>query len=308
MENFQRLLQNTLDDASPAGQCPLCDQATGVGPAGFRQIYRQAGAESVLLSWWECRACRGWFAYPMPTPVQIDRHCRTAVYNRPAQAVELSQAKSSLQHRILARLSDRTSPGPLLDFGCSFGEFMAQAAHAGWTPSGFDPNDEAVKIASAKGWDTRCGWVLDEAGFPEKHFAAVTAIDSFCFAWHPYDTLRTFHRLLQPGGVLAMRLTNKRAVLGLARALSGSDTARDTRLSRILKGQFHGISMGSLVTILSRIGFDQIRIEPQAATAPWHMLSSSTRLAYGLAQVVSCLTLRRIIISPGVLLFARRAP
>jgi SAM-dependent methyltransferase len=301
------LFQQCIADAVSPERCFLCGRAGAVEQAGFRQIYRQVGAEPITLPWWECHECRGWFVHPVPTTDQIDRHCRTAIYNRPSHAAELSQGKASIQSRILARLSDWTSPGPLLDFGCSFGEFLVCAGQAGWTPSGFDPNGDAAGIASRKGCDVRCGWVLEEAGFPEKHFSAVTAIDSFYYAWHPYETLRTFHRLLEPGGVLAMRLTNKRSVLGLLRALSRSGYERDSRLSRMLQGQFHSISMRSLASVLDRVGFDRIVIEPQAVTAPCHALSGSTRLAYGLARVVSSLTFKRVNWSPGVLLFARKA-
>lgn len=286
--------------------CLLCGRATSLGQAGFRQIYRQSGADTIFLPWWECRGCRGWFVYPVPTPEQIDRHCRMATYNSPSYATEISQAKESIQRRILTRLSDWTSPGPLLDFGCSFGEFLVLARHAGWTPSGFDPNEEAVRAASMKEFDVRCGWVLEEAGFPEKHFAAVTAIDSFCFAWDPYETFRMFHRLLRPGGVLAMRLTNKRFVLGAVRAVFPNGPKRDARLSRILKGQFHSIGIGSLASILCSVGFDRIEIEPRAMAAPWSTLSGWTRLAYIGAQLVWEITFRKANVSPGILLFARK--
>lgn len=294
------------DLAAPKA-CLLCGQAADTVPAGFRQIYRQAGARSLELPWWECQECRGWFVHPVPTPQQIERHCATAVYNRASHAADLSRAKATLQHRILTRLADRISPGPLLDFGCSFGEFLAMAARTGWTPHGFDPNSEAVAIAARNGWDVRCGWVLAEADFPEKHFAAVTAVDSFCLAWSPHDTLRTFHRLLQPGGLLAMRLTNKRAVLGLARACSRPGSTRDRRLSTILKGQFHSIGMDRLAAILERIGFDHVVVEPHATSAPWNMLPVPTRLAYGLSSLTASLTRGSVNVSPGVLLFARKS-
>ena len=289
-------------------QCRICNRAGVVTPGRFRQIYRQLGRDPIHLTWWECRSCRGWFVHPVPTPDNILRNCARAVWNDPNRAIEIARAKESVQKRILLQLSAWTKPGPLLDFGCSFGEFLVLARQAGWIPCGFDPNDIAVKTATDKGFDVRGGWLLEEAGFPDKHFAAVTAIDSFCFTWDPYATLQLFFRLLQPGGVLTMRLTNKRVVLGLARALSRSGPDRDERLSRILQGQFHSIAIESLVSILRGMGFDRIEVDSQATTAPWRTLSASTRLAYGLARVGSLLSLYKVNFSPGVLLFAQKAP
>lgn len=289
-------------------RCRLCDQRGGVSLAGFQQLYRQLDAPGIHLKWWECRHCRGWFVYPVPTPTEIILHCSKAAYNDPAQSTEIASGKDAFLRRILLRLADWTAHGPLLDFGCSFGEFLVLAREAGWVASGFDPYSLAVERASQKGFDVRCGWELGEVGFPEKHFSAITAIDSFCFAWHPSEMLQLFHRLLQPGGVLAMRLTNKRVVLGLARALSRSGPDRDERLSRLLQGQFHSIAIESLVSILRGMGFDRIEVDSQAMTAPWRRLSASTRLAYGLARVGSLLSLYKVNFSPGVLLFAQKAP
>lgn len=287
-------------------QCRLCNRRSGVSTAGFRQIYRQLGAPSLELPWWECRSCSGWFVYPVPTPEIIVRNCAKAFYNDPARATEIAAGKESVQRRLLAQMSKRTSPGPLLDFGCSFGEFLIPAQEAGWTACGFDPNEVAVQQASRKGFDVRGGWVLEEAGFPEKHFSAITVNDSFCFAWHPYDTLRFFNRLLQPGGVLAMRVTNKRFVLGVARALS-SARSRNVRLSKILQGQFHAISIHRLASILLATGFERVTMEPWASSVSWQGMGVKTKASYVAAQLVYRMSFGNANLSPGVLLFAKKA-
>jgi SAM-dependent methyltransferase len=297
-----------MDVTVQPDRCLLCGVTGRIRSAGFQQGYKQVGRDPLSLSWWECGACSGWFVNPVPTPIEIERHCNRCNYNDPAQAQAISQGKDLLHRRILSQLASWTRPGPLLDIGCSFGEFLLVAQEEGWTPSGFEPYGLAAKSAAQKGFDVRREWVLEKAGFPDKHFAAVTAIDSFCFTWDPYETLQLFFRLLQPGGVLTMRLTNKRVVLGLARALSRSGPDRDERLSRILKGQFHSIAIESLISILRGMGFDRIEVDSQAMTAPWRTLSASTRLAYGLARVGSLLSPYKVNFSPGVLLFAQKAP
>jgi SAM-dependent methyltransferase len=257
------------------------------------------------LPWWECRHCRGWFAFPVPTPETINERWSDSRWADPGRQTEVAAKARPVWSRLLDLLGERTRPGTLLDFGCGFGEFLNLARDAGWTPSGFDLNAAAVRAASEKGFDVRCGDALEKAGFPEGSFAAVTAIDSLCCSWEPYETLRTFHRLLRPGGVLAMRLTNKRFALGLARMLSRRGPERDARVSGILLGQFHTIGLDSLTEVLRELGFDRIAIESRAITAPWATLPGSTRLAYGAADLVSRLTFSKVDLSPGVLLFAQ---
>ncbi len=294
-----------MDGVVAADRCLLCDRFGRVRSAGFRQHYQQLGRKPVLLSWWECRDCRGWFASPVPTVEEIELHCTRSSYNDPSQATAIAQGKEALQRRILSRLGAGRVPGRLLDIGCSFGEFMALAKAYGWTPSGFEPNAQAAEIAASKGCEVKCGWVLEQAGFPAKQFSAITAIDSFCFVWNPYETIQTFYRLLEPGGVLTMRLTNKRFVLGVARALS-SRSSKEARLSRMLQGQFHSISVHRLASICSTAGFESVTSEPWAATTSWNEMSPATKVSYALPQLVYRLSVSAINLSPGVLVFARK--
>ncbi len=183
---------------------------------------------------------------------------------------------------------------------------MLLAQVDGWVPTGFDPYGPAAASAAQKGFDVRCEWVLEKADYPDSHFAAVTAIDSFYYVWNPFQTLKTFHDLLLPGGVLAMRVTNKHAILNLARALSLPGEGRNARLTAILKGQFHSIGVNRLGEILRGIGFDRVEIEPFATTAQWNTLSFGTRTAYSVAQGLYKGTFGRVNLSPGVFIFARK--
>jgi SAM-dependent methyltransferase len=287
-------------------QCPLCGAIHRTHHARFRQLYSQADGPPLPLEWWECRACAGWFVYPVPQPEAIKRNWEAVAYNDPQYEIPIAQGKAVVHRQILTGLSRRTQPGPLLDFGSNFGQFLLMAEGAGWVPYGFDPYRPAVEAARAKGFDVRCGWSLQDAGFLEGYFTAITAIDVFYYVWHPRAALDTYYRLLRPGGVLAMRLSNKRFFMGLARAFSPLGVKRDARMSRILQNQFHSISLASLTRVLTQIGFTDVTIEPRARTgwpwsSPWR-----TRFLYRLADALYVLTFRRVNLSPGVLLFARR--
>lgn len=296
-----------VSEASLLMRCLLCDSSHGIVPADFRQWYAQGGGPPVVVDWWECRACEGWFAYPVPGPRVIARYWETVGWADPRQEQKIADNKKVLFGKVLKGLRNWTEPGPLLDVGCNFGQFMLMAHEARWVPAGFDPSPIAAEKARAKGFDVRCGWELGKAGFAEASFAAITSVDVFYYAWHPIATLRDFYKLLRPGGVLAMRVSNKRFALGLVRAFSQRGAARDATLSKLLQGQFHTINMLSLSRILREIGFDHVRIEPSAAAAPWSASGWTTRGAYLCADITYFLSLTMINLSPAVLVFARKA-
>lgn len=286
--------------------CRLCDAAGTVRPAGFQQYYRQKHGNPAVISWWECRNCRGWFADPPPPPDVIRANWGVVAYADWRQDQQITEDKGDLSNRVLASIARRGSKGTLLDAGCAFGTFMAMAKAAGWDVAGYDPNPESVRIARDRGLDVREGWTVAECGFCSGKFDAITAIDSFYYSWWPYQDLREFARLLRPGGVLAMRVSNKRCFLGMVRAVLPGGRRRNAVLSRFLQGQFHTVGMRSLQRALEGVGFAQIYHLPHATTAPLRSCRWSTRIAYGVADAVRYATFNQFDLSPGVLLFARK--
>lgn len=260
-----------------------------------------------MTSWWQCSQCGGWFAGPLPPPDVIRSNWRTVLYADPSYEQIIASYKSCLTNRILTGLRERGSIGTLLDVGCSTGKFMLEALGNGWKVAGFDPNEAATAMARQRGLDVRTGWTVQECGYDPATFDAITAVDVFYYSQHPLEDLRTFQRLLRDGGTLAMRISNKRFIMGLARYLVSSSDRRDVRLSRLLQGQFHSISLGSLASVLKEIGFSRIHYEP-APTAPLRCHSIPSRMLYLIANALHRTTLGRIHLSPGILLFAQKAP
>ena len=287
--------------------CLLCGSDRAPRPAGFSQRYLQAEGPPLAVSWWECSKCRGWFAYPVPSIEAIQRNWGSVAYADPHFQPTISEGKQHVIRRILAGMAKRVAPGKLLDVGCSTGLFMLAARKAGWTAFGFDPNIAAVEAAHQHGLDVRLGWSLDQGGYAAGEFDAITAIDVFYYSWNPLNDLRTFYRLLRPDGVLAMRISNKRLALGIARRLTPAGPARDARMSRLLQSQFHAISLGSLRRAMQTAGFDHIRFEPHASTAPFRAMSWTSRTAYLVADAIRLGTLGRVDLSPGVLVYAQKS-
>lgn len=295
----------TVPERAPT--CALCGAAgAGVQPAGFRQFYPQANADPLAVTWWECESCRGWFACPIPPIAAIERHWGVVDYSDEARAETVAAEKRAITSAALRGLADRVAPGRLLDVGCNFGHFILQARARGWHPTGFEVNVRAARTAQDRGLDVRCGWDLDDAGFGDATFDAISAIDVFCYAPHPNRMLRRFHRLLRPDGVLVMRLSNKRAAFGLVRTLIRDRERRDQWITRVLQNQFHAIGVRRLARVLRQIGFARIAVEPAAPVTSFTR-HPRTHVAYLVARWIQRLSLGSVDVTPGVLLFAQKS-
>jgi len=94
-----------------------------------------------------------------------------------------------------------------LDVGCSTG-FVVEAAQArGWEAIGIDLNPSAIEYGRSLGLDLRTA-ALEEAGFGDASFDAVSLFDVLEHLIDPVSTLRACARLLRPGGIVFLYVPN----------------------------------------------------------------------------------------------------
>jgi SAM-dependent methyltransferase len=92
----------------------------------------------------------------------------------------------------------------LLDIGAAAGFFVEQARLAGWDAEGLELNGWAAEYARERlGVPVRRG-SLEDAGYPDRSFAAVTLWEVIEHIPRPREFLREIARILQPGGLLAL--------------------------------------------------------------------------------------------------------
>jgi 2-polyprenyl-3-methyl-5-hydroxy-6-metoxy-1,4-benzoquinol methylase len=99
------------------------------------------------------------------------------------------------------------SGGRLLDVGCGGGEFLAFMKSLGWQVEGVELDHVAAKQAISMGIKVPLG-TLEEQGYPDNHFAAISLIHVIEHVHNPFDLLRECFRILQPGGQLAIITPN----------------------------------------------------------------------------------------------------
>lgn len=105
--------------------------------------------------------------------------------------------------RAFDRVDRRLGRGRLLDFGSARGTFLAELRNRGygdrWRFEGVDINPDEVRMGQEAGLPVRCV-ALEDAGFAEATFDAVTAFSVIEHLQDPASVLREISRVLRPGG------------------------------------------------------------------------------------------------------------
>jgi 2-polyprenyl-3-methyl-5-hydroxy-6-metoxy-1,4-benzoquinol methylase len=106
-----------------------------------------------------------------------------------------------------------------LDVGCSTGFVVEAARDAGWDAIGLDLNPSAIEFGSSRGLDVRAV-ALEDAGFADASFDAVSLFDVLEHVLDPVSTLRACTRLLRAGGIVFLYVPNYDSA---SRVLMGKD-------------------------------------------------------------------------------------
>jgi glycosyltransferase involved in cell wall biosynthesis/SAM-dependent methyltransferase len=192
-----------------------------------------------------------------------------------------------------------------LDIGSGGGLFVRMAAEAGWDAVGIDPagpETEGPHVRLIRGAFPACA---DEAGGP---FALITFLGSLNYMTDPVAALRAAHALLDPGGLLLIRVPNVAVHLAVGRVAAALG-ARSRVGAWLLGGTIlhaRSFSVRALAVALDRAGFTGARIDgsapvpgdPYGSGAP--AIGRVKRVVGPLTQAVALLSARRILWTPSL--------
>lgn len=99
--------------------------------------------------------------------------------------------------------NDSTEQPRLLDVGCHIGVLVEVAQSRGWSATGVEPSVWAARMAHDRGLNV-INSTLAGANLPSNHFDAVTLWDVIEHLTNPRADLKQVHRILKPGGVIAI--------------------------------------------------------------------------------------------------------
>lgn len=146
--------------------------------------------------------------------------------------------------------------GRLLDVGCGTGDFLRQASALGWSCTGCDVSETALRKARERvpGAKLLVG-TLEPLTLPPSSFEVVTLWHTLEHLPHPLGTLREIHRLLAPEGKLVAAVPNLDS--WEARILGSRWMEID------IPGHLFFFSPKSLRGLLLTAGFADVRLRPQ---------------------------------------------
>lgn len=127
-----------------------------------------------------------------------ERTARTAIYER-----EYARA---IQH--ITELKRYKQSGRLLDVGCSYGISVKAAGDMGFDAWGVEPTKKAVAYAKKQLHLKVYHGTLDNVKFPSKSFDVVSLYDVLEHVPNLRLLLREIHRMLKPGGIIAIQSPN----------------------------------------------------------------------------------------------------
>lgn len=109
--------------------------------------------------------------------------------------------------RIAALLKQSPADIRLLDVGCSSGAFLGAAVKMCFRAEGVEPAARAAQTAQAAGLKVHQG-LLQDAGFADGQFDAITLFEVIEHLKEPLDLLRECRRILRPGGIMLIGTGN----------------------------------------------------------------------------------------------------
>jgi glycosyltransferase involved in cell wall biosynthesis/SAM-dependent methyltransferase len=282
---------------APDGPCRVCGGRLGTGFTFRTRTYHR------------CQACGTAVRDVLPDTARVRR-----LYDVEYPAVfahrEISPPRVRLFAQIAAALGRHRRPGRLLDVGCSGGHLLAEATRLGWRGVGTDLSRDACAIARA---DTgRPAVQSDAAVLPVRSGSmdAVTLLGIVDLSTDPLATLCEAHRVLAPGGVLVVRVTNARFHRSLARLLAAArGMGRWVPLMPVL--HVFGFTERGLRTLAERAGFEVLELRNSAPAAESDSATARTTallraLVPAGAAAVAALSRRRWLIAPSIELYAVR--
>jgi 2-polyprenyl-3-methyl-5-hydroxy-6-metoxy-1,4-benzoquinol methylase len=134
----------------------------------------------------------------------------------------------------------------LLDVGCAQGFFLFSASQAGYTTKGIEISQDAAEYARREfGLDIEAK-PFEELRFAENHFDVVTLWQVLEHVPYPLAVLQEVHRILKPGGLLAVSTPD---IGGISARILGK---RWWDIKRLHVNQF---TIKTLTDILQNAGF-----------------------------------------------------
>ena len=174
----------------------------------------------------------------------------------------------------LDAMRNGSGPPRLLDVGCGYGGFVSLMRDRGWDAEGVDPSPVTVHAASAKGIPVRLG-TLDEFTDSGVAYRAITMFYVLEHLFDPMSALRKVFALLEPSGVLLLRVPDTTPIVRLLSPFGLGNGLYDP--------PFHLFDFPPrvLTRMLAEAGFGKVRTFPGRNTIPPSIVPRMATMMFG---------------------------
>ena len=273
--------------------CPFCDSKE---------------TRRLTADWVRCASCG--LAFP-ETPMP-PRDLSLSDEDRPAVWMD---SQETIYRRSLDTIERKLGrKGRLLDIGCGHGFFMKLALSRGWQAEGIEVSAPAVRQARDVFKLTVYDKPLEFLGLAPESYDLVTLWRVLDLLPEPRKELERINRVMKPGGLVWLRVNNFSFHYPAFRL---GETAL-CRKFNIKPGVIHrfGIHSRSLKTVLSRTGFEAIRMQNSPLTSgdpygsggkPGALLVIPVKkLMYGIWQFLAFATFGKLLLASSLIARARK--
>ena len=233
--------------------CPLCNSPDRV-PLFVSRLY----SDEVPVV--RCRACGLLFQSPRPSDADLlgmyDEKYFTGNGAKPGDYTYADERRHEPEVRLktaarLARVETLVRPGRVVDAGCSFGGFLAEARHRGWDPYGVDASPVAARhVREVRRFPVHEG-TFESAPLAPKSVRLVHMSEFLEHCPSPRAVVKKAAGVLEPGGLL---------VIGTANADSLARRLRGARWGYFMPGHVVFFSARLLRRLLEEEGFAVHRV------------------------------------------------
>ena len=166
----------------------------------------------------------------------------------------LGALSDKLEKELVFSLFEIKHGDAVLDVGCGTGNYTIELAKRGADVVGVDSSEEMLIWArqKAQGERLKVNFQVADAlnlPFPDESFDLILSNGLLCFLKEPEKALMEMHRVLKPGGGLAVGVLNKWSPWAFFRRIKG--LYKDT-----IYNQAYFISPPELEGLIRRAGFD----------------------------------------------------
>ena len=203
-------MSSTTEVSLESATCPIC------GPSATAISSYEFDPYKIVV----CASCGLRYLSPRLTEEAILQHYQGEEYYRSNTSgqgydeyLEIGDNWVRTFSRRLRELAPFLRSGRVLDVGCGPGYFLTAAQKMGFDVYGIDPSEYIVKRASGQWGDRIQRGLIETANYESDSFDLVVAFDTFEHVYDPKRFLTAVHRVLKPGGIIAITTPDPTSLL-----------------------------------------------------------------------------------------------